>query len=145
MKKIVFVCSGNTCRSPMAEGICKFLANEKKLDISASSCGLMASEENSASQNAVLAVRDLYGIDISGHYSKQASLEIFESADIIFAVGKRHADVISSYFPQFKEKIRVFSPEISDPFMQSLEVYKKCATKLYSQIEEFLEEKEYDK
>lgn len=141
MKKIVFVCSGNTCRSPMAEGICTHLAAQKGLDIKALSCGLAASEGDGASQNAILALKELYNIDISSHRSKSANIDDLSDADIIFTVGKRHADFLCSYFPQFKEKVRVFSPEISDPFMQSLEVYKSCAEQIYSQIKKFLEEK----
>lgn len=131
MKKILFVCTGNTCRSTMAEGICNKLYSDK---FYAKSCGVAATCEG-ASQNAVLAVKELYDTDISSHISKQVSKELLTEADIIFAVSKRHADILISAFPEFKDKVIYAQNDISDPFMQSLDVYKSCAEELRQNIE----------
>lgn len=131
MKKILFVCTGNTCRSAMAEGICNALYSDK---FSSKSCGVAATCE-SASQNAILAVKELYDIDISSHESKLVTSELLEDADIVFAVSKRHADILISAFPEFEGKIIYAENDISDPFMQSLEVYKACAEELRQNIE----------
>jgi protein-tyrosine phosphatase len=69
MSKIVFVCSGNTCRSPMAEGIFNALSKQKGAGHFSLSCGLSAMHGMPASYNAVAAAAE-YGADISGHLSR---------------------------------------------------------------------------
>ena len=80
--KILFVCTGNTCRSPMAEGIFKtFITKDNKLkDIQVSSAGLMATEGQKATENAVIACKD-FGADISGHISHSCLLYTSDAAD----------------------------------------------------------------
>ena len=133
MKKILFVCTGNTCRSAMAAAICNYLANQLNADISADSCGLCVGG-HPASQNAVLAVSELYNIDISNHISKGITPEIIENADVIFTMTMSHAAILASAFQKDADKICVAEPEISDPYLMPLPIYKECAQQLYSQI-----------
>ncbi len=130
--KVLFVCTGNTCRSPMAEGIAKKFYSDKGVFLSA---GLSVCCPTPASENAVLAVKELYGADISSHISQGVTPSLLDEADIIFCVSKRHADVILSAFPNLKDKIRYASPEISDPYMSDLKVYKACAKEIKNQID----------
>ena len=67
MKRILFICTGNTCRSPMAEGIFKKISNSNKY--TAESAGLMVSNASSASNDAINVCQEI-GIDISKHKSK---------------------------------------------------------------------------
>ena len=69
MKKVLFVCTGNTCRSPMAEGIFNKLATEYGIDAVAESAGLNTKNDLPVSENAVKACAEI-GIDIRGHKSK---------------------------------------------------------------------------
>ncbi len=134
MKRILFVCTGNTCRSPMAKAICEYICSQNGLDCECDSCGITTADALSASENAVLAVKELYGIDLSNHRSKQVSDELIRRADIIFTMSRSHAEALMYYFPDCKGKIVCAEPEISDPYMSNLEVYKLCARELYEQI-----------
>ncbi len=138
MKRILFVCTGNTCRSAMAQYICRHIADEYSLEIEAKSCGVAAFGGERASDNAVLAVKELYGVDLSPHAAQLVSRDLAAWADVIFTMSARHADAVCRFFPECKDKIVCASPEICDPFMQSLEVYKACAEQLYSQIKELI-------
>lgn len=139
MKSIVFVCTGNTCRSAMAAAIAKKISDERGLALAIDSCGLAASFGSPASENACLALSELYGIDLSSHRSKQATAEILEGADIIFAMTAQHTAALSS-IPSLRDRLRCANPPIADPYMQDLSVYKKAAQQLYSQIDALLSE-----
>ncbi len=130
---ILFVCTGNTCRSAMAQAICNHLAKEHNTEICADSCGV-AAYPAPASHNAVLAVDELYGIDLSSHRAKMVDASLIEKADVVFAMTPRHAAALISLFPDCADKLTVAFPEICDPYMQPLSVYKECAKELYSQI-----------
>lgn len=134
MKNILFVCTGNTCRSAMANGIFSYLNRKHNKDFASDSCGIMT-DGSPAAENAVLTLKELYGEDISSHISKTISKELVDKADEIFVVSTSHAGYIMSYFPFAASKITVADPEVSDPFMQDLEVYKKTAQELYLQIQ----------
>ena len=121
MKKIVFVCTGNTCRSPMAEGIANNLLGHKYQSVS---CGLSASSGDPASENAVTAMKEI-GVDISSHRSRQLTIYDIESADIIVAISNSHFNYLSQ-IAEAKDKLLLLGNGISDPYMQDLDVYRKC-------------------
>lgn len=125
---ITFVCTGNTCRSAMAQGICKKLLTERKIEsISCQSCGLAAFSGDSASPLAVEAVKRL-GADISAHRSRQLSQYIFDETDLMVCMTEAHKMAVMSLNPPFK--ILVPSPEIPDPYGGDLQVYGQCAARL---------------
>lgn len=138
MKHILFVCTGNTCRSAMAAAICNALIAEKKLDAIADSCGLFASCGDSACATAVLALQELYHIDLSGHKTKPVSPQLVQQADIIFVMTAQHAALLLSQYPDCAFKLQVAKPEIIDPYGSPLSAYKACAGALYSSIEQLL-------
>lgn len=135
---ILFICTGNTCRSPMAEAICKKKMRKLKISGSADSCGTAAAPNVPAAENAILAVKELYNLNISKHLSKPISIELIDKADIIFVMSQRHATALISLFPECKDKLYIPKNEIADPFMSSLEVYKACAKELECAIDDML-------
>lgn len=129
---ITFVCTGNTCRSAMAEGICKKLIAERKIEnINCQSCGLGAFNGDSASPLAVWAART-HGADISAHRSRQINRYIFDETDLMICMTNAHKQAIMALNPKFK--IIVPSPEITDPYGGNESVYFSCA----EQIEDFI-------
>ena len=122
---IVFVCTGNICRSPMAEGLFKKLLEERgREDITCSSAGLAAPEGSPASINAKIAAQEL-GVDISEHRSRLLTRAIARDADMIVCMTREHYDVLNSIIPE--EKLYILGGGIDDPYGCDLEVYRACA------------------
>lgn len=129
---ILFVCTGNTCRSPMAEGY----LNSKNIEgISAFSRGL-AADGSFASENAV-SVMNEKGIDISSHTSKTASVFDFKRADKIICLSDSHKQVLMQFVEE--EKLEVLGSGISDPFGADIETYRRCRDEIFRAVDEFIE------
>ncbi len=128
---ILFVCTGNTCRSPMAEGYLKSLG---KKGLKVKSRGL-AANGLSASSNAVEVMNEI-GLDISGHISKQLSKNDLEWAEKIICLSGSHKAYLEPYA---KDKLLVLNGGISDPFGQSAAVYRECRDEIISSLDALLE------
>ena len=101
---ILFVCTGNTCRSPMAEGILKKIASDKDLDIDSKSAGIFASYGDSANDKAIFSVKNI-GIDIKDHISQKTTSELVEASDLILTMTMGHKDILIGNYPDKKYKI----------------------------------------
>src|SRR5215471_15465220 len=97
MKTVLFVCTGNVCRSPMAEGIFRY-AVQKRGDYRVISGGLGAADGQPPSPYAVQAVREL-GIDISQQRSRMLTAQMVEQADYIFGMTHSHIDTVMLLYP----------------------------------------------
>ena len=135
--KILFVCTGNTCRSPLAEGIMNKKAEERKLSITAESAGLAASAGDEVSVGSILAARALE-IDISSHRSRPFNLYMTEEFDLFAVMSENHKKVLSMYVPE--RKIRVLGGGIPDPYGGNEETYLECAKIINESIDELLNE-----
>lgn len=138
MKNILFVCTGNTCRSPMAVGLLKHALREKDIDekgFRISSAGAFATGNLPASQNAITVMKEI-GIDISRHISQPLTSGIVNGSDFIFVMTEVHRLEVLNLLKKrgiFIKLVGEFYPkkgkdilEIPDPIGRPVEVYRKC-------------------
>lgn len=137
MKNVLFICSGNTCRSPMAEGICNVLAARKGLAVSASSCGVAALEGRPATEEAIEAAAE-YGADLSGHSARTVTPELCAGADVIVCMTEGHARAVQAAFGLPGEKFRVAG--VPDPYGLGGSAYRACARAIADYCGALLEE-----
>src|ERR1035438_458764 len=138
MKTILFICTGNVCRSPMAEGIFR-QATQGRGEYHVLSAGLGAVEGAPPSAYAVQAAQEL-GINISALRSRMLTAELVGQADYIFGMTHSHIDTVMALYPQaaektfllreFDETLHSFEKDISDPIGGSYEVYLNCRDQL---------------
>ncbi|MBM3834734.1 MAG: ribose 5-phosphate isomerase B [Verrucomicrobia bacterium] len=146
MKTILFVCTGNVCRSPMAEGLLRHALRDRG-DYRVVSAGVGAVEGQAPSPHAVRALKDL-GVDISQQRSRSLTPELVQEADYIFGMTHAHVDTITLLYSQaaektfllreFDETLDVFEKDISDPIGGSYEVYLYCRDQIEQGIASML-------
>lgn len=150
MKKILFVCTGNTCRSSMAEALLKHYAKEHpELKLQVNSAGTSAFGNQPASSNAILAVREL-GVDLSAHRSKAVTAELMNEADLVLAMTNSHKQQLLRFMPQAAGKVFTLAEyttedknkNISDPFGGNLDIYMECRDELSIYIRKLLDKLE---
>ncbi len=141
---VLFVCTGNTCRSPMAEGILKSLLTERGLDhVRIQSAGIGALNGMPPTPFAIEATRH-WGVNISGHRARQLTRQMIAEAGLILAMSPEHVEYILKKDPGAEKKtylIRAFpaaysrSQEgINDPIGGTLEEYNQT----YLELDEIL-------
>ena len=120
---ILFVCTGNTCRSPLA------CALARAAGVDAQSAGLAAAPGSPASPRAVRAARR-YGADLSGHRARQVDEDMVNRADAIWVMTENHRLALCAMYPWRESRIDVLEPPIPDPYGGDDEVYDKCAQRI---------------
>lgn len=133
--KILFLCTGNTCRSPLAEGIIKKKTVENGIDITVSSAGLGAMRGDEVSFGSLLAAKKR-NIDLSSHRSRPFNLYMTEEYDLFVVMTSRQKEALLPYIPS--ERIHVLSGGIPDPYGKDEEAYEECAKEIEKGIDELL-------
>lgn len=134
MEELIFVCTGNTCRSPMAEGLFRALDGENRTGLHASSAGLFVHEGLPASEYAVQAAGEL-GADLSGHRTRQLTPELVRQAQYLVCMTAAHYDRLVQAMPWAQDKVFTLAPDdVADPFGGTLETYRACAAQLADDV-----------
>ncbi|HSV14329.1 MAG TPA: Sua5/YciO/YrdC/YwlC family protein [Tepidisphaeraceae bacterium] len=146
---ILFICSGNTCRSPMSEAIARNVIAKKlnvpeadleRKGINVISAGSFAMPGARATQQGVEALREM-GIDLTRHRSRPLSVELIHQADWIYGMGRSHVQAVRSLVPSAADKAQTLNPDgdIEDPIGSDVAVYRDLAGQLRSLIEKRLD------
>lgn len=135
MKKVIFVCTGNTCRSPMAEIIANKLWNGRA---EALSCGFGPSGLPISAGS--LKALEKIGIEAGEHYSVAAKAEELLGCDLILTMSGSHKREILRALPQLTDRVYTLceyvgeTGDIPDPYMMGQDEYDKCCGKIYECI-----------
>lgn len=137
--KVVFICTGNTCRSPMAEGFLKYLAQDKGIQVS--SRGLMVFGETPANDSAIYVMKE-QGIDITNHLSKAFDKDELEDNTLVLTMTHRHKTVLTQHGIQgdvysIKEFVGA-QGDVNDPYGGDLSIYRSCANELKELTEQII-------
>ena len=133
---ILFVCTGNTCRSPMAAALFNKIATEKDLDVRIESAGSFAEEGAPASTEAIIVMKE-YDIDLLGHHAQPINTELLEKSDVILTMTAAHKMLLEQYAEGKVFTLSEYADlddDIDDPYGGDVEEYKECADELYNTL-----------
>ena len=138
---VLFVCTGNTCRSPMAETVFRQLCAQRfgcradeieEHGVVVASAGIAAWGGGKASVGAIEAMQE-QGADLSAHASQPLTENLIQQADLIWTMTAAHRSNILALFPEAGGRVAMLSPDrldVIDPIGGTLETYRKCAAQI---------------
>ena len=142
---VLFVCTGNTCRSPMAETLFRRLVAERldcqpeeieRHGVMVASAGISAWSGTRASAGAIDAMAEMGG-DLGGHESQPLTEDLVRQADVILTMTAAHRAAILAQFPEAGDRVSMLSPDrqdVLDPIGGSLDIYRRCARQIHGHL-----------
>lgn len=150
MKKVIFICTGNTCRSAMAHHYMqkKLFDLKRENDFLVTSAGIGAFYGDKATSNAQIAMND-YGVDMSCHRATPIADSNIDECDLILCMTKSHKDMVIYLYPKLKDKVFTLNEyvyenidekkDIKDPFGFDINTYKLSANEIVQSVDKLLE------
>ena len=150
-RQVLFVCTGNTCRSPLAEVLARHAVAEHVAvpdadvlahGLSFASAGTSTCDGMPASENSVVAAAEL-GLDLTAHASRELTQAQVGRADLVYALAASHRRALLAAAPQAAAKVQLLRSDgrdIADPYGEGLEVYRRARQQIAAAIEQRLPE-----
>ncbi len=143
--KIMFICTGNICRSAMAEGLLRKRAEDENIVLEVCSAGTYAYTGDYASDSAIKVMKD-YGVDLSEHRATNISDAKLDDVDVILCATQKHKQTLMFLYPDLKQKMYTMKEyagtakdmtdfDIEDPWGKDYKTYKKCAIQIAECVE----------
>lgn len=150
IKKIMFICTGNTCRSAMAEGLLKKMLQDKGItDVEVYSAGLHASTGEYSTDEAIKVMQEQYDVNILNHQSVNVKNTNIKDMDLVLCATHAQLTTLEYMYPEIEHRIftikeyaygpQVEDKDIDDPWGYPITVYEKCAKEIYDALEKILE------
>lgn len=149
MIKIMFVCTGNICRSPMAHHYMQKRVKDLNIEDNflISSCGVYACTGEKATQNAIFVMKE-YDVDMENHRATNIADTNIEDYDYIITLTTRHKEQIRYFYPKLGNNIYTLREfvdnnemykDIDDPWGLNVTVYKNCALEIVEKVDKLIE------
>lgn len=145
--KIMFICTGNICRSAMAHKMLEKKAKEENKDIEVYSCGVFAEDGDVPTYEGIDVMRE-YGIDLSKHRATNIRNSNIKDMDVILCATTSHKNNVISMYPELKEKVYTMKEyagydkkdiDIKDPWGYGIATYRMCAAEIEDCINKYVE------
>ena len=151
--KVMFVCTGNICRSEMSEAMLKKMLEDKKIeDIEVCSCGTNAENGDRSTYNAIYTMKK-YNIDLSKHMATNMLNSNIKNMDLILCATMSHKRTVLEWYPELNGKVFTMKEyaeldnqgrdmDISDPWGYDINIYENCASEIERCLEKTIEKLE---
>lgn len=145
--RILFVCTGNTCRSPLAEALARERAASMGMDIEVGSAGIVALDGAPASAAARAVARET-GLDLDAHEARLLTRPMVREADLVLAMGANQREFIGVLAPEFRDRVHVLrayathgerTDDVDDPFGGDVVRYRRTLNELRELVDESLQ------
>jgi len=145
--KIMFICTGNICRSAMAHVMLEKRAKEENKDIEVYSCGVYAENGDKSTEEAIAVMNESYDVDLKKHRATNIANSKIEEMDVILCATTLHKNNVLNRYPNLEGKVFTMKEyanypqndmDINDPWGCNYETYKRCAEEISDVIEKIL-------